>query len=96
MRTEILQQRYTDLLNQLQSVEHNIIMLRGELKWEPSAPANLFDQYDGAISDRSHLEEELYDVTLQMRNQHQLDRLAGGSNKVIHFPRRAVPRRQVH
>jgi len=96
MRPAHLRQRYKELVNQLHSTEKTIITLRGELKWEPTAPATLFDQYDGAVNDRTHLEEELYDLARQMQFQRKLDESAGERNKVIALPSSLFPKRLVH
>lgn len=81
-----MQRRYKILIHQLHDVEQRIITLRGELKWEPSAPAEMFRKYDGAVFDRAKLEDELYMLEIKMEQQKYLDQISGEPNKVVPFP----------
>ncbi|MFC2075149.1 hypothetical protein ACFLRA_02640 [Bdellovibrionota bacterium] len=81
-----LQKRYKELIHKLHDVEKTIIYLRGEMKWQPSAPARLFEEHDGAVINRAHLEEELYELGLKIKHQRHLDEISGEENKVIPFP----------
>jgi len=92
MTINYLTTRYKQLVHDLHGIEKTIISIRGDLKWGATAPANIFEEYDGAVDERSHIEEEIYELSLQIRQQKDLDHRSGEMNKVIPFPKRYVER----
>lgn len=90
MQTSELTQKYNKLVHDLYNLEKTIISLRGELKWSPSVSDSLFKEYDGALIERDHLEEELYELDLLIRRVLNSDTSYRYCDNVIPFHRRTI------
>lgn len=90
MRISELRQKYNKLAHNLHDLEKTIISLRGELKWSPSVLDSQFKEYDGALIERDHLEEELYELDLMIRKGLSSDSSYRDCNNVILFPKRSI------
>ena len=90
MHLILLQKKYKKLVHDLHDLESTIIYLRGELKWSPSVSDSLFKAYDGALDERDHLEEELYQLDLMIKKDTRIDYSYSEIDNVIPFPSRVL------
>lgn len=90
MHISELKEKYKNLVHDLHNLEKTIILLKGELKWNPSVSASQFRDYDGALMQRDHLEEKLYELDQIIRDRIDLSTSHVDCNNVIQFPCRSI------